>query len=67
MTMLYYAAMLNGVLAPPLMILILFIANNTKILGKHTNSWFSNTLGIFITILMSAISLGLIYSLFQPK
>jgi NRAMP (natural resistance-associated macrophage protein)-like metal ion transporter len=63
MTMLYYAAMLNGVLAPPLMILILFIANNAKILGKHTNSWFSNTLGIIITVLMSVVSLSLLYSL----
>jgi NRAMP (natural resistance-associated macrophage protein)-like metal ion transporter len=63
MTMLYYAAMLNGVLAPPLMILILFIANNSTILGKHTNSWFSNTLGIVITVLMSIVSLSLLYSL----
>jgi len=64
MTMLYYAAMLNGVLAPPLMILILFIANNSTILGKHVNSWFSNTVGIIITVLMSIVSLSLIYSLF---
>jgi len=63
MTMLYYAAMLNGVLAPPLMILILCIANNSKILGEHTNSRFSNTLGIFITGVMSVISLGLLYNL----
>jgi len=63
MTMLYYSAMLNGVLAPPLMILILFIANNAGILGRHTNSWFSNTLGIIITVLMSGVSLGLLYTL----
>lgn len=65
MTMLYYAAMLNGMLAPPLLILILFIANNSKILGAHTNSWFSNTLGIIITVIMSVISLSLIYNLFN--
>jgi len=64
MQMLYYSAMINGVLAPPLMILILFIANNKKILGKRTNSWVSNALGIIITVLMSAVSLGLLYSLF---
>jgi NRAMP (natural resistance-associated macrophage protein)-like metal ion transporter len=64
MTMLYYAAMLNGVLAPPLMILILVIANDAKIMGKHTNSWFSNTVGIVITVLMSVVALGLLYSLF---
>ncbi len=63
-TMLYYAAILNGLLAPPLMILILFIANNKKIVGRHANGWFSNTAGILITAVMSLISLGLLYSLF---
>lgn len=63
-TMLYYAAIINGFLAPPLMILILLIANNKKIVGSHTNSWFSNALGITITIIMSLISLALLYTLF---
>jgi Mn2+/Fe2+ NRAMP family transporter len=63
MTMLYYAAMLNGVLAPPLMVLILIIANNPKIMGKRTNGLFSNVLGIAITVIMGLISLGLLYSL----
>lgn len=64
-TMLYYAAMLNGVLAPPLMIIILFIANNKKILGKHTNAVFSNTLGVIITVVMSVVSLSFLYNLFH--
>lgn len=59
MTMLYYAAMLNGVLAPPLLILILFIGNNKKILGENTNSPLSNYLGIVITAVMSFIALAL--------
>ncbi|MEK7647251.1 MAG: divalent metal cation transporter [Patescibacteria group bacterium] len=58
MTMLYYAAMLNGVLAPPLLILILLIGNNKKILGKNTNSPLSNYLGIIITAIMSFIALA---------
>src|SRR3989344_5157912 len=57
MTMLYYAAMVNGVLAPPLMILILLIGNNKSILGEHTNSRLSNILGIIITAIMSIIAL----------
>ncbi|HEY6018813.1 MAG TPA: divalent metal cation transporter [Candidatus Paceibacterota bacterium] len=66
MTMLYYAAMLNGVLAPPLMILILLIANNKKIVGIHTNSKLSNTLGIIITVIMGVIALGLLYTVLKP-
>lgn len=62
MTMLYYAAVLNGVLAPPLMILILLISNNKRVLGTHTNGWLSNTLGIIITAIMSVIALALLYT-----
>jgi len=62
-TMLYYSAILNGVLAPPLMILLILIGNNRKILGKYTNSLASNILCITITVIMGAVALSLIYSL----
>ena len=65
MTMLYYAAILNGVLAPPLMFLLLLIANNKKILGERTNSKLSNTLGIGVTILMSIVALGLLFTIIK--
>lgn len=52
--MLIYSAAINGLLAPPLLILILFIANNKKIMGKYTNGWFSNLLSLTIIILMLA-------------
>jgi len=57
--MLYYTAVLNGICAPPLIILIIFIANNKKIMGKHTNSKFSNVMAWIITIIM-LITLGLL-------
>lgn len=63
MKMLYYAAMLNGVLAPPLLIIILLISNNKKILGSRTNSWLSNVLGITITVVMSLVSIATIVAL----
>lgn len=62
--MLYYAAILNGLLAPILMILILLIANNKKILGKQTNGRLGNTLGIIITTIMSSLTLYFLYTLF---
>lgn len=62
-TMLYYAAILNGVLAPPLMILILLIANNKKILGDKINGKVSNIIGWGITIIMSVIALLFIINL----
>jgi len=61
--MLYYAAAFNGVLASPLIIIILLIANKKEIMGKYKNSWVSNTLGIIIAGLMFICSIGLIISL----
>jgi len=62
--LLYYTAVLNGICAPPLMALIIFIGNNKKIMGEHTNSSFSNIVGWIITIVMSVASIALIISLF---
>lgn len=53
MLILYYSAILNGLLAPMLLIMILMIANNKNILGKYTNSLLSNIFGITITVIMS--------------
>lgn len=62
--MLYYTAVLNGIAAPPLIILILLIANNKKIMGERTNSIWSNILGIIIAVVMSLSVFGLLFSLF---
>ncbi len=61
-TMLYYAAILNGVMAPPLMVLLLLIGNNKKIMGSYTNNIWSNILGVIITAVMGAVAMSLLYS-----
>jgi Mn2+/Fe2+ NRAMP family transporter len=53
---------MNGIAAPPLMVLILLISNNKNIMGKHTNSVESNLLGIIITVVMGAASIALLAS-----
>lgn len=60
--MLYYTAIVNGVVAPPLMILIMFIGNNKTIMGEHTNSKFSNIFGWIITVAMGLSALALLWS-----
>lgn len=62
--MLYYAAAVNGILAAPLLVIILFIANNKKILGSQVNGRISNTLVIVTAIIMGIISLFTIESFF---
>jgi Mn2+/Fe2+ NRAMP family transporter len=62
--MLYYSAAVNGILAAPLLIVILFIANNKKILGENTNSITSNILVITITSIMAVVALFAIEGIF---
>ncbi|MEX2007169.1 MAG: divalent metal cation transporter [Candidatus Levyibacteriota bacterium] len=61
-TMLYYTAILNGLAAPPLMILIMLTANNKKIMGQNTNSSFSNIMGWIITLVMTVAGVALLLS-----
>ncbi len=62
--MLYYTAVLNGLIAPPLMILILLISSNPRIMGKYTNGKFSNWMGVIITLMMTVAALALITTFF---
>ena len=62
-TMLYYAAVLNGIIAPPLMVIIMLISNNSRIMGGYKNSRTSNVLGWTITAIMSLASIFLLISI----
>ncbi len=52
--MLFYSAVLNGVLAPPLMLLVMLVANNRKIMGRAVNGFWLNLLGWGATLAMGA-------------
>lgn len=56
---LYYTAVINGVIAPPLLVIILFISNNKKIMRDKTNSKTLNVLGVVTVALMSLAAIGL--------
>ncbi len=60
--MLYYTAILNGICAPFLLILIMLIGNNKKIMGEHTNSSWSNIIGWIITAVMGIAAIALLAS-----
>ncbi len=65
--LLYYTAILSGLIAPLLMILIMLIGNDRKVMGKHTNSRFSNIVGWIITGAMTLAAAALLFSLFSPS
>jgi NRAMP (natural resistance-associated macrophage protein)-like metal ion transporter len=61
-TLLYYAAVLNGIVAPILLLMIVLIANNSQIMGKYKNTFLSNLFGWITVGIMFCASLGLIVS-----
>lgn len=61
--MLYYAAAVNGVLAPPLMALITLVGNNRSIMGERVNSRFANVVGWAIVVIMGMCAVALLGSL----
>lgn len=61
---LLYTAIVYGLTAPVMIAVIMHIANNKKIMGRHTNTRLSNILGTMTFILMTAAAVGLIYFLF---
>jgi Mn2+/Fe2+ NRAMP family transporter len=56
---LFWTAVLNGVLAPPLLVVVMLVANNRAIMGKWVNSPGLNILGWATTLLMLAAAVGL--------
>lgn len=61
---LYYSAILNGIVAPPILFLMMRLANNRSIMGHYVNSRLSNIFGTIVILLMVACSLALGISLF---
>ncbi len=62
---LIYTAVLYGLTAPVMIGIILHIANNKKVMGKFTNSRYSNIAGGITLLLMSVAAIALIYFQFK--
>ena len=60
---LYYTAVLNGIVAPPLLLIIMLISNNQKIMKDRVNGPVSNAMGWITTIGMSIAAVALLLSL----
>jgi Mn2+/Fe2+ NRAMP family transporter len=57
---LFYSAILNGIAAPPLIIMLLLICNNPAIIGERRNTRLSDIVGSITVLVMSgAITLML--------
>jgi NRAMP (natural resistance-associated macrophage protein)-like metal ion transporter len=57
---LIYAAVINGVISIPLLIIILRIANNKKILGNRVNGKLSNIISMITVVVMAIAAAALV-------
>jgi NRAMP (natural resistance-associated macrophage protein)-like metal ion transporter len=60
---LVYTAVINGVVAVPLLVLILLVANNREIMGAHANGRLANGVGILTTLAMGGAAVATVASL----
>ncbi len=58
--MLFWSAVLNGVLAPPLIVIILLVCNNPRVMGENVNGKLMNALGMTAALVMSGAALAML-------
>lgn len=59
---LFWAAVMMGLLAPPLLCLIMLVTNSRKIMGARVNGFWMNLIGWATTMAATAAAAGLIWS-----
>jgi Mn2+/Fe2+ NRAMP family transporter len=57
--LLVFVAVINGVIAVPLLIVVLIISNNQRLMGEYVNGRVANILGWFTFALMTVASVAL--------
>jgi NRAMP (natural resistance-associated macrophage protein)-like metal ion transporter len=58
--MLFWTAVLNGFLAPVLLVFIMLVSNNKKVMGERSNSPFVNVVGWIAAAAMTAAAVALV-------
>ncbi len=62
MKMLFWSAVLNGILAPPLVVLVVMLTSDPKVMGDRVNSRWAQALGWLCAAIMAAAAIGLFVS-----
>lgn len=60
--MLFWSAILNGLLAPPLVIMVVLLTSDRKVMGNRVNSRTMQALGWMCALVMTAAALALLVS-----
>ncbi|MEQ1472787.1 MAG: divalent metal cation transporter [Candidatus Acidiferrum sp.] len=60
--MLFWSAVINGLLAPPLILLVILLTGNRKVMGKHVNPPLLRYLGWATFVVMLAAAAGMLFA-----
>jgi NRAMP (natural resistance-associated macrophage protein)-like metal ion transporter len=58
--MLFWSAVINGLLAPPLILLVILLTSSRKVMGEHVNSPVLRYLGWATFVMMAAAAVGML-------
>jgi Mn2+/Fe2+ NRAMP family transporter len=61
--MLFWSAILNGLLAPPLVVMVVLLTSDKKVMGNRSNARGMKWLGWTCAVVMTAAAAGLLISL----
>ena len=56
---LFWTAVINGVVAPPLLVVVMLVANNKRVMGNRTNGAFTNVIGWLATLVMFVAAIAM--------
>ena len=56
---LFWTAVINGVVAPPLLVVVMLVANNKRVMGTRTNGVWANIVGWLAAAVMFAASIAM--------
>jgi len=56
---LFWTAVINGVLSPPLIVIIMLVSRSKKVMGKRTNGPLTNILGWLTAVIMTGAAVGM--------
>lgn len=56
---LFWTAVINGVVAPPLLVVVMLVANNKRVMGERTHGAFTNILGWLAAAVMFAAAIAM--------
>ncbi|MBP6001966.1 MAG: Nramp family divalent metal transporter [Pyrinomonadaceae bacterium] len=56
---LFWTAVINGVVAPPLLVVVMLVANNKRVMGARTNGMFTNIVGWLAAAVMFGAAIAM--------